>query len=162
MLTPQLVVGRGNGTPALLKVGVGYLDDDLHYEMLGRSAPYAPAGSGGECAFFSIYLITKTFDTDVALFVTPIIDGVAMPTQRVDILGVALSKGEQRVTEIGLSKAYSPAGVEELRYAPRGTWISVQIETKILTGAGVAAKQIVDGVECEFEIVRETKEVGTT
>lgn len=159
MLTPQLVVGRGNGTPAMLTVGSGYIDDDTNYELLGRSAPWAPAGVGGEAAFYSLYVTTRHFEDDVSLFITTFIDGVALPeVTRLNLVGVLLSPGEQQVHEIGLSKPYAPAGVELLRYAPRGTWISVQIETQIVDGMGSAARQIVDGVECEFEIVQEGKQ----
>lgn len=159
MLTPQLVVGRGSGTPAMLKVGVGYIDDDVNYELLGRSEPWAPAGVGGEAIFTMLYVTTRHYDLNVSLFITTFIDGVALAeVKRIDLVGVALSKGEQRVTEVGLSVAHSPAGVELLRYSPRGTWISVQVETRIGTGAGTASRQIVDGIECEYEVVRETKE----
>lgn len=158
MLTPQLVVGRGNGTPAMLTVGAGYIDDDVHYDMLGRTAPWAPAGVGGEAAFHSLYVTTRHFDEDVSLFVTTFIDGVALAeVTRINLVGVPLSLGEQRVVEVGLSVPYAPAGVELLRYAPRGTWISVQIETNIVDGFGSAARQIVDGVECEYEVVQESK-----
>ncbi|MEP6990075.1 MAG: hypothetical protein ABJA80_04025 [bacterium] len=158
MITPQLVVGRGGGVPAMLAVGVGYEDDDVAYELLGRSAAWAPAGTGGECAFHSLYVTTRHFEDDVSLFVTTYIDGVPLPeVARITLVGVPLSMGEQQVHEIALSLPYAPAGVELLRYAPRGTWIIVQIETKIVDGFGTAAKQMVDGVECEYEVVQETK-----
>lgn len=159
MLLPQLVVGRGNGTPAMLTVGAGYIDDDTHYDLLGRSAPWAPAGSGGEAIFTALYVTTRHFEQDVSLFVTTYIDGMPLAeVTRLNLVGVALSKGEQQVHEIGLSIPHMVAGVEKLRYAPRGTWISVQVETMIVDGFGSAARQCVDGIECEFEIVRESKE----
>lgn len=158
MLTPQLVVGRGNGTPAMLTVGVGYIDDDTHYDLLGRSAPFAPAGPGGECAFHLLYVTTRHFEEDVSLFITTFIDGVALAeVKRINLVGVALSKGEQAVHEIGLSVPHMVAGIERLRYAPRGTWISVQVETRITLGDGTAAQQCVDGIDCEYEVVQETK-----
>lgn len=160
MIEPVLFIGRGGGEPALLRYGVGYLDDGESYEMLALSRPVAIAGPGGECMYTLLYLTTKHYDDDVSIWITPVIDGVAQPTQRIDLTGVPGTQGEQKTHEVSLAISYMVGGTERLRYAPRGTWFSVQVETKYALGeAGAAAnpaKQIVESVEVEYEVLRET------
>lgn len=157
MQTPILVVGRST-IPAILKHGSSYLDDDAPYDMLGRSDPFMPAGLGGEVAFFTIYVTTTHYQAVTVLRVTPRVDGVPLDATTIVLNTAPTADGEQRVHEIGLSKAYAIAGVEKLRYAPRGSWMDVTIETLRTAGSGVGARQIVDGIECEFEVVQEGKQ----
>ncbi len=161
MITPQLFLGRSL-EPVLLRVGKGYTDDGEPYEMLARSRSLAPAGPGGECIFTLLYLTTLHYTDDVSVWITPIVDQVAQPTQRLDLTGVLDSVGERQTHEIGLAVPYLVGGVERLRFAPRGTWFDVQIETKYgaaeVGAAPVASKQIIESVELEYEIVRESME----
>lgn len=161
MIEPILVLGKA-GEPVILRVGEGYMDDDAAYEMLAKSRGVAPAGPGGECIFTLLYLTTLHYTEDVSVWITPIIDGTALETQRLDLTGVTDSTGERKTHEVGLSVPYLVGGVERLRFAPRGTWFEVQIETKYgdaETGAPTtASKQIVESVELEYEVVRESME----
>lgn len=156
MQLPVLVVGHA-GAPALLKHGVGYFDDDQVYDLYARSDAFMPAGSAGEVAFFSIYLTTTHYENPTVLRVTPRVDGLPLDATVV-VLNIVDAEGEQRVTEIGLSVPYVVGGVEQLRYAPRGSWMDVTIETLRGIGSGVGARQIVDGIEVEFEVVQEGKQ----
>lgn len=160
MITPHIIIGRA-GTPVLLEVGVGYDDDGTDYEMLATSQPIAPAGPGGECIFTLLYLTTRHYSSDVSVWITPIVDRTELATQRLDLTGVLNSKGELQTHEIGLSIPYIVATVERLRYAPRGTWFSVRIETKYgdneVGAAPAPAQQIVESVELEYEVVRESQ-----
>lgn len=157
MQTPVLVVGRMDA-PAILKHGEGYFDDDQVYDLFCRSDPFMPAGLGGEVAFFTIYVTTTHFDPTTTLRVTPRVDGVALDPTEIVLNTAPGSDGQRMVHEIGLSKPYLVAGVEKLRYAPRGSWMDVLIESQRAEGFGIGARQIVDGIECEFEVVQEGKE----
>lgn len=157
MQLPILVLGRADA-PVLLKQGDGYLDDDLTFDLRGRSAPFMPAGLGGEAAFYTIYLTTTHFAPTTTLRVTPRVDGVTLPFTDVVLNTVPGAEGEQREHEIGLSLPYMVGGVERLRYAPRGNWMDVTIETVRAAGIGVGERTIIDGIEVEFEVVQEGKE----
>ncbi len=155
--TPVQVVGRGGNGAVILRVGTGYLDDDAKYDLYGRSAPFAPAGMMGECAFHSLYLTTVHYDVTEEIVVTPRVDHVALLPTTITLTGVASSKGERLVHEISLYQPYIIGGIERLRYAPRGTWIDVLIETKFTINARTPARFLIDGMDVEAEIVRETK-----
>lgn len=157
MQIPVLVVGRASA-PVILKHGVGYLDDDAPYDLVGRTDPYLPAGLGGEAAFYTIYLTTTHFTASSVLRITPRIDGVPLAPTILVLDTAPGGDGEQRVHEISLSKPYVVGGLEKLRNAPRGSWIDVTIETQRSVGLGVPDRVIVDGVEVEFETVQEGKQ----
>jgi hypothetical protein len=157
MLAPELFVGRG-GTPSLLRVGVGYTDDSVEYDLLARSRRVAPAGVGGEAIFTVLYVATLHFEDDASFYITPYVDGVALEVQRLDLVGVPGSKGEAQSHEIGLSIPYISGGVERLRYAPRGTWFEVEVETRYVLSAAVAGRAVITSIEVEHEIVRESME----
>lgn len=153
MQLPVLVVGLTTA-PAILRHGVGYLDDDQVYDLYARTDPFMPAGVGGEAAFFTLYLTTTHFDAPTILRVTPRIDGNPLDSTTL-VLNTASVDGVQRVSEIDLSVPHLVGGVERLRYAPRGGWMDVTIETLRVIGTGIGARQIVDGIEVEFETVQE-------
>lgn len=155
--TPRLIVGRGGVGAILLRAnGAAYTDDSVAYNASGKSNKVAPAGAGGECIFTVLYLTTTHFDVNVSLWITPLVDGVALTKQRLNLVGVPGTDGETQVHEIGLSIAHLASAVERLRYAPRGTWFQVLVETDAaVVGLGAC---IVSEVEVEHEIVRESKE----
>lgn len=148
--------------PVLLRIGAGYDDDSEAYELYAQSEPLAPAGEGGECIFTLLYVTTRHYDADVSFWLTPIVDGVALPTERLDLLATTSQKGEFQTHEVGLSIAYTVAGTERLRYAPRGTWFQLLVETRYGTLGGTPAEQIIEAAEVEFEIVRESKQPSST
>lgn len=154
---PILVVCRSDVAAMLTVSETGWFtDDNVPYEMVARSDPFAPAGQGGEAIFTTLWITTTTFETDVALFITPIIDFVPIDTQRIDIPGAPNPDDAQQVHELVLSVPYPPPPAAEfMRVAPRGCVIEVKVETRIGDGFGVSGRQIVDGIEVETEIVRE-------
>ncbi len=156
--TPVQVVGRGGNGAVILRVGTGYLDDDATYDLLGRSAPFAPAGMMGEAAFHSLYLTTVHYEEDEEIVVTPRVDHVALAPTTIELVGVPGTKGVRLVHEISLYQPYIVGGIERLRYAPRGTWIDVQVETQFTINGKTPARILIDGMDVEAEIVRETKE----
>lgn len=153
----RLIVGRGAAVPSLMRAnGSSYLDDSVIFNASGKSNRVAPAGAGGECIFTVLYLTTTHFDVNVSLFITPYVDGVALTRQRLNLVGVPGTDGETKVNEIGLSVGHSIAAVERLRYAPRGTWFQVLVETDAAVVA-LGAVQVAE-VNVEYEVVRESKE----
>lgn len=155
MLTPVLVLGRAD-TAALLRPGLGYDDDGALYDLVARTEDFMPGGLGGEAAFFTIYLTTTHYEVGTVFRITPYLDGV--PLAATTLLFATVSDGgEERVTEIDLSVPYLVGGVEALRYAPRGQRFAVAVETRRAAGSGVNERQIVDGIEIEFEVVQEGK-----
>lgn len=161
MITPTLYLGAAVD-PLLLEVGVDYTDDDdAPYELLAQSVPVVPAGPGGECAFPLLYLSTIHYSGDVSLWITPVVDGVDGETQRLDLIGVPNSKGERVTTEIDLSIPYVVDGVEQSRYHLRGAQFQARVETKYadaeVGAASTAAKTVVESVELEYEVLRESR-----
>lgn len=163
-VTAHLFAGEGAplnaAAPDLYNVGSGYNDDtSSEYDLFAKSVPVAPAGTGGECMFTVLYLTTVHYTADVSVHVTPVVDGVALDRKRIDLTGVANSKGERKTHEVGLYLAYTVASVEQLRYAPRGTWFQAIVETRYGAGdpAGSLARVVVESVELEYEVLRESK-----
>lgn len=154
-LTPKIFLGKAS-EPALLLLGGAYTDDGTKYEMLARTRRVALAGAGGEAIFTTLYIATTHYEQNVSLWVTPYVDGVALATQQINLVGVPGTKGETKTHELGLSQSYMVGGTERLRTSPRGTWFEVQVETKYQTSGLTPAKQVVDGIEIEHEIVRES------
>lgn len=147
-------MGRGD-SGVLLRVGVGFLDDGVAYNALGKSDPLAPAGSGGECIFPSLYLVLVHEGDAVTLRVTPIVDEVALEFTDIALPLVA----ERKVTnhEIPVSVPYIVGDIEVARFAPRGTWIQVQVDTISDGVVELLAKLRVDSVDVEYEVVRESQ-----
>lgn len=151
MPLPQLVVGRSGGVPAILAVGSAYTDDGVAYGFSARSRPFIPAGIGGEAVFVTLYVTTRHTTGGANITVTPYVDGVALESQTITLVGVPGSQGEQRTHELPLSVPYLDGGVEQMRTAPRGD----RIEVAVASASSVA--HFVEGVEVEYEIVRESK-----
>lgn len=152
MLIPRLFMGAGDG---LLLADSTFKDDTIAYDTLGRSNRVAPAGTGGECIFTTLYVTVTTYAANTRLKVTPILDGVALAAQTINTVGVGSSQGEVQVFELGLSIGYIVAAVERLRYYPRGTWMQVLVTTD--SGNVALAAELVNSIEVEYEVVRETK-----
>lgn len=154
-ITPALFVTRA-GVPALLRVGSGFTDDGIVYDLLARTRRIAPAGGDGEAVFYTLTLVTTHYDADVALWITASVDGVALPAQRLD-LAAGPAGGTTTTHEIGLSVPYLDAAlVEQYRAAPRGTWFEVAVYTDHAV-SGAAAKQVAVEAFVEWEAVRESR-----
>lgn len=169
MIQPQLVLCRGGGVPSMSKLGGSYQDDGQNYTVLARTRPFFPAGQGGECIFTNLYLTLTGYDTAVGFGVKVYIDGVAIGIgvegntvgyQKVAFAGGAANPvHKHRVHELSLLQPYPPyPAPEQFRVAPRGQSIAVELATI----AGAAADRIViDGIEVEYEVVRESKATNT-
>lgn len=125
------------------------------YNLLALTNRAAPAGVGGECIFPALYFVT-VHTAAVALFVTVLVDNVALETQRLDLPAAALDSVTAH--ELGLSVPVLVDGAEVGRVYPRGTWAQVRVETRFDNAAYMAAAVAVDGIEIEHEVVRETKQ----
>lgn len=157
MPTPRLFFGS-TAHAALLEADSGYTDDGVPYNLRAKSQRQAPAGVSGEAIFTALYVTTTHYDDDVALYLTPIVDGVAQEELLIELTGVPGTEREVRVHELSLLQPFMDDGVEVSRYAPRGTWIQVLARTQY--AAGAAARQALDAVEVEFEVLRESKRHG--
>jgi hypothetical protein len=159
MAAPKLFFGRIDD-PTLLEADAGYTDDGVAYDLRAHTQRVAPAGTGGECIFPTLYLTTTHYENTVRVYVTPFVDGAALEQQMVELVGVPGSTGETRVHEIALYVPYLRDGVEEMRVAPRGTWLAVEVETRYAEALGTAGPQAVDLIEYEVEVVREGDTAG--
>lgn len=147
----------------MLTLGGGYQDDGTNYASFLRTRPFFPAGQGGECIFTNLYLTLTGYDVAVGFGVKVYIDGVAIGVgvegntvgyQKVAFAGGAANPVHKpRVHELSLLQPY-PIGAEQFRVAPRGQSIAVELSTII--GAAFN-KIVVDGIEAEYEVVRESK-----
>lgn len=148
----------GSRTAALQKVGVGYVDGAAIYNMTARSERIALAGISGECIFTSLFVATRHYDTNVTFWLTPYVDSVALATQTIALVGAANTNGIRQSYQLGLSLPYVRSAVEICRTAPRGTWFELLVETQY--ASAIAAKQILESLELEYEVVRETLQPG--
>jgi hypothetical protein len=158
---PALFAGEWS-EPVLLRIGSGYDDDGEPYELYGQSDPVAPAGEGGEAMFTLLYVTTRRYDSPVSFWFTPFVDGEALETQRLDLPASTTDQGESETHEIGLTIPYTELGVEQLRYAARGTWFQLLVETRYGSEGGTPAEQIIESCTVEFEIVRESRPTADT
>lgn len=152
MAAPILYVG--SRTAALLQVGVGYLDGSTVYQMSARSHRVAPAGQNAECIFTRLSVATRHYTSNVTFWLTPSVDGVALTTQQITLTGAATTTGIRQSHQLGLWLPYVRSAVEITRTAPRGTWFELLVETQY--ASAIAAKQILESIELEYEPVRGT------
>lgn len=166
MIKPLLVLCRGGGTGALLKLNTPvYLDDGLSYLLLARTRPFFPAGQGGECLFTNLYITLTGYDVAMGYGLLVYIDGkpispapnaLTINYQKYVWAGGAPNpKDNQTIHELSLLQPY-PAypAVEQMRVAPRGSSIAVEFATE---AGGTPNRLVIDGIEVEYEIVRETR-----
>ncbi len=145
----------GTRTAKVLKHRSGFSDDGVVYNLLAHSERVAPAGPGGECAFFLAYITTRHYDQSVAFTLAFLLDGVQIATTTISLTGSATTLGNRQTREMSLLQAYSRSAIERLRFAPRGTWIEVVVTTAY--GSPPTALQLLEDVSIEYEVVRETQ-----
>lgn len=155
--THHLLVGTA-GTD-LLEAVSGYDDDSAAYAVSIETNAVAPGGASGECIFTALYLaLDRSNTTDVGLVVTPVLDGDDLAPVALALAGTG-GQVLSEVRKIPLSVPYVDAqGTEQGRYAPRGAWLAVRIESD-------PAAPLVDGdlaflgAALEYRLVRETIKV---
>lgn len=167
METPLLFFGSREDSAFLLGDSkaqspdyLNYLDRGEVYNLYAKTNRYAPAGAGGECIFTSLYAVF-TFKKSMLVYVTPILDGAELETQTIQLLQNPTASRQTRAFELGLSVPLAVAGIERGRVAPRGTWMQTLVETRFNLSDQKPAQLIVDGIELEYEIVRESQMPGT-
>jgi hypothetical protein len=157
MLTQRMALGRADVAALLMAHSPTYQDDGLNYDLLARSNRVALAGIGGEVAFYMLYL-ALAFEQPTPIAVTALIDDVRQPTKLYNLVGVGARKNV--ILEVSLLVPFTgdvPGGATRGLFAPRGSWIQVEIASAF---PGAAAFVQIDGVECEHEVVREGKAEG--
>lgn len=143
-----LFYGEANGK-RLFQADSGFKDVDLGIALIAESNPIAPAGPGGESAFYSlVFVFLHTMA--VSVVVTPIVDGVDLENQ--SILLTEKARRTRVQVELGLSIPILYQDVERGRCAPRGTWFSVRLAVAEITTGDL----IVEGVAVEQEVVAES------
>jgi hypothetical protein len=153
MPRPVLAFGRA-GSAALLQAGMGWTDDGVAYDLTALTDRVAPAGAGGECLFYTLYLTTRRFGP-ARLRVTVLVDELPLPEEVIVLAGAAAAQGTVDVTEIALRIPYLRDGVEVAKITPRGTWVRVLVQTDVAVTPH-AGLDVTD-VEIETEVVRESR-----
>jgi len=130
-------------------------EDDSGTDFGWRVKPewVAPAGIGGEAIFTNVYLVVSHLNEEArSITVTPHVDGEAQQPRVVTL--PAATEFTTEVFEVAIQQPYPSVVSERQRYAPRGCWFTAEI-----TGAREDQETIVlEGMEVEFETVRETQE----
>lgn len=151
MPVPTLMFGRADAA-ALLNAREGWVDDDQPYNLTLRTNRIAPAGVGGECVFTRLVVVTRHREA-ATLTLTPLVDDTALAPIT---LALAAAATEQVQThELGLSRPLVVAGRERARFRPRGTWFQVEVTTSYAADALPQGEQAIEGIELEYEVVRE-------
>ncbi len=159
MAAPKLFFGTRNAN-AMLEVDRSFLDRAAKYDLYAKTNRYAPAGAGGECIFTSLYAVF-TFTASMVLYLTPILDGANLETITVTLTQNPTATKQSKAFELGLSVPLLVAGVERGRVSPRGTWLQVLAETRHVINGTTGTQVVIDGIEVEYEIVREAQQPGT-
>lgn len=154
---PHIYLGQRSANMILENDPATFSDRGVYpYNVYAKTNRYAPAGAGGEAMFPAIYLTLSHF-TGGEVYVTPIVDGVALERQKI-VLAAAGGVKTTKVYEYAVSMPVTIAAVEVARVYGRGTWIQVLVET--VNSLGLASRVIVEAVEAEYEVVRESKFSG--
>lgn len=158
MPTPHLYFGQHTESMLLELDGDTFMDAGVSYNLRAKTNRVAPADTGGECIFTAVYL-TTTHVAASHLFMTPLVDGLPLETQRIDLtdpLGIETTL----VHELGLSVPLVIATIERARFAPRGTWFQALVHTEFDGVTRMASKLVIESIEVEREIVRESKQAA--
>lgn len=159
MSTPVLILGGRSGlTDAshfALWASSGHeyqADDSSPVQMRGETDAVAPAGVGGECTFDKVTL-TFTHSMAVTLRITPILDGEPLTSEARNVTLPAWPARKSTAIEFVLSRGFMENGVEVLRYALRGCWFAVRIDSGPL-GAG---DLLIEPGTLEYTVVTESR-----
>jgi hypothetical protein len=162
MAAPKLFFGLRDEA-SLFEADVDDEDDDgVDFESGGKTNRLAPAGPRGECLFCFFGLTFSwtggPYDVTVLPTVDEVVGDAAPAADGVTLLGQVITlpdAGDERVTdtfEIPILEVYRRGNIERLRNHPRGRWIQADIRW------GSIRTVIVDNLDVEYEIVRETQQ----
>lgn len=147
MPIPHLFFGSQTSNVLLEFDADTFTDAGIAYGFRAVSNRVAPAGAGGECIFPALY-VTVTHRVAGAVDVTPWVDGIALERQQISLADPA-GIVQTTVYELGLSIPYRVATTERARFAPRGTWLQVLLES--------SDPVTVESIEADVDVVRESK-----
>lgn len=154
---PHVYIGQRSSNVILESDATTFLDHGAYYyNLYAKTNRYAPAGAGGDAMFPAIYVTVSHF-TQGEIYVTPIVDGIALERQKV-VLAAAGGVKTTKVYEFAVSMPVTIGAVEVARVYGRGTWIQVLVET--VNGAGSVGRVVIEQVEAEYEAIRESKLSG--
>lgn len=143
-------IGTDGG--GLLRGGQGIEDDGTDYGFLIQTNDLAPAGVGGECLFYNVFVaVTRNNASDFDVECIPIVDGVELEGETLTFVGVSETVTEMQV--VSLSQPFLLDSVEVSRYHPRGAWFSFRLQSD-LAPDGIFE---VDGIELEKETLTESE-----
>lgn len=142
-----------SGGDLLWQFGEHWQDDGNPVTARMRTLPMAPGGVGGEAIFQNLYLALE-WRSAVKVTVTPILDGDRLTalSRTLELDGPLEPRRDD--FEIPLNQGHDVGATEELRYGLRGTWLQVEVEAVVETPTETGL--IVEGVEVEREVVRES------
>lgn len=137
-------------------------DGDAGTTFVGsaRSNRVAPAGIGGECAFYALYVAVVSGEDDVPMIARVYVDDVAQPDFAFTLAGTGDDTKRRGVVEVPLEVPLPDSITNHAtlgRWAPRGMWIQVELVTAF--DETIAEVQI-DGVEIEYDVLKEGRPSG--
>ena len=120
-----------------------------------RTRPVAPAGASFDCVF-DRFSLAVTWFAQAAITVTPVVDDKLLRQAEAQFTfkrPPSDKRQSQVVEHVMRHDPYDPP--RGLALAPRGTWISFQIESPDVRGPG---RFVLDRLEVEWELARSSKE----
>ena len=117
-----------------------------------QSNPFAPAGATMDCTFERVYL-TLTWSMDAVLLITPILDGVPLDRDSWTLALARPATGRRKYQVFERVMRRTKQSTIPYKYALRGTWFALRIETVGQLGEG---DLILDQVALEFEPLQPT------
>ena len=165
---------ENSGTTAgVVEANSSFLDDGAAYNMVVTTNRFAPGGDGGEAVFTTLYAVFQNREAvrvRIAILVddTPInfpplgavgnpnVSYATVPYYEINL--PASANFALRHYEIGLSIPLKDAtGIEVARFAARGTWFQVKVET-VADGTTIFLNPLlIEELEVEYENVRESR-----
>lgn len=155
-MIPRAFVGSGEGGGIYL-VDEGVDDAGTAIALRAESNAIAPEGVGLDYIFDRVWF-TITHAMAVTLRVTPVVDGVALGDASFDIVLGEQATETVRVFERAIRRPFLRNEVEVYRFAPRGTWLSLRVESVGALGTG---RLFFDEIELKYDIATPTKERTT-
>jgi hypothetical protein len=142
------------GAARVLKAASGVTDDGIEVQARVLSNPVAPENEDGECHFKRASLVVTRWNANAMdLVFTPYIDGE--PRLPITVHYQATTCPVTEVTEINFSDYYRRIGAdatERMRYGLRGAWFHAKIET----GSGLQEWLTIEGMDLDYDVVRES------
>jgi hypothetical protein len=164
MATPVLIMGVGGGAKLLAYDPAAATDDGVAVPLRARSQELALSGAEAETSVFAL-LVVVTHTAEVALVLTPILDGVPQDgsggtedLRHTIALDAVPSRQTRRFELATETPIRDPAGRELGRMAQRGTFFGIEVDTSALA----SGELLLDSVSVEYEPAAGTLTAQTT